>query len=839
MSSSCSHCQASVNATPRPTAFQLVHELCHCCKSAVSEVTRRIVHPNFAMVHLRFCFNCFEKNGSEFMAHIQTIKQPSVITCSGCLQEKPRKEFHKRQQILRPWEELPGQTHLCLVCLPDGFERDEAAIVPQTLRCAKCDLEKDRVAFVLSVREQASSFETLDLLQQWVHDALFECDLCLFQDACLAQCLTCSSCDRLLKRKKFPPSQQRIAMLEDENPCHTGVRPTYTCTGCTAAALPSQRKLTMQQEKQASTSRAKNKNEANVHSTSFQPVHQLCYCCKTVVGNIKRAIIHPDFAMVHLRFCLSCYADKGSDFMAQVRTMKPPIAINCSGCLQEKPRTGFHKRQHILRSWEELPGQKHYCLVCLPGGFDKEEDAMVPRQMKCGQCNSEKDRVAFVRSLSEQALSCGEAEQFQRWINSAKFVCDNCLLGAAQAAQRLTCSARKQLLSRVKFPQNQRWMARLEDENPGQLGHKPVYKCLDCKPLAAPFEIKDKPAQVNDSPLRTDCHSLPSEHPHNDCLEDHIVMPGQPSTCNDTTAVETTHPLAIEFVHDFCHCCKSTAGGITRGIIHPNPKYGMVDLRFCSLCFVLKGSEFMAQVRAMTPPVTMNCAGCLQDKSLIDFHKRQQILRPWEELPDRKHFCLACLPTGFETIEDSIVPQLLKCIKCENSKDRVAFVRSISEKAPSSNSLDVLQQWVNDAVFVCDHCLFLAGHAAQRLSCSVCKHLLSRKKFSKEQRETAMLEDENPDQFERKPEYTCSGCVSNALQPQRDQDSDLFDATPKPIVLSSVPKNVSRVGTEAGDAVSSNGHPVSETHTIYFSTVYDRDPENGDSRHFISDHRNR
>lgn len=211
--------------------------------------------------------------------------------------------------------------------------------------------------------------------------------------------------------------------------------------------------------------------------------HQICHCCKNAQGTITRDIIHTDFAMVRVRFCSLCLEKRGHEFMALVRTMKQPAKTTCSGCGQEKRMKDFHKRQQILRPWEELPDEPHLCLACLPRGFEHDEDAVVPLKLTCVDCGHEKTRAGFVRSLKELALSLNDDYcRMEKWMqNSATaLVCDGCLVVAAHAAQRLLCGTCKNRFSRVKFSAEQRAIAKEEDENPGHLGREPVYTCSSC-----------------------------------------------------------------------------------------------------------------------------------------------------------------------------------------------------------------------------------------------------------------------------------------------------------------------------------------------------------------------
>lgn len=214
-------------------------------------------------------------------------------------------------------------------------------------------------------------------------------------------------------------------------------------------------------------------------------------------------------------------------------------------------------------------------------------------------------------------------------------------------------------------------------------------------------------------------------------------------------------------VDRLCHCCKIAIGTIERDIVHGFAGFSMVYLRFCPACYACSGSEFMDQVLATWQPQIIKCSGCHRVKQLKEFHKRQQISRPWEEMPGQNNFCLMCLPKGFERDEDAIVPLALKCVTCNDVKDRSQFIRSLKELAMSYDDLEQICHWVNDGLYVCDHCLLVAGHAAMRLPCSKCKQLLKRKQFSQRQQETAAREDAHPSPIELKPVYTCLNCRSD------------------------------------------------------------------------------
>lgn len=229
-STSCDHCRASVTVElPHPTAFQRANCLCHCCKISKGTVNRSIFRKDTELVRLRFCGPCFEENGQKFVTKVRIMKLPRFVKCSGCHEVKFMKFFHKRQQILRPWEEQADHKHLCLTCLPSGFEADEDKIVPSILKCVKCDLEKTRVAFIRSLQEHAIAVKQLQL---WVKDAFYVCDDCMTQADQDTMLLMCYRCNRQLQRFKFPLNQQRFAQLEDENPGRLERKPVYSCTNC-------------------------------------------------------------------------------------------------------------------------------------------------------------------------------------------------------------------------------------------------------------------------------------------------------------------------------------------------------------------------------------------------------------------------------------------------------------------------------------------------------------------------------------------------------------------------------------------------------------------------------
>lgn len=117
-------------------------------------------------------------------------------------------------------------------CLPNGFEPDEDRIVPLKIKCMKCDLEKDRVAYIRSLQDHFIGTDAVKDLQQWVYDKFCICDDCIEKAQGDAMTLTCYRCDRLLPRSKFPVNQQRCAERNDENPGGWNRKLVFSCSEC-------------------------------------------------------------------------------------------------------------------------------------------------------------------------------------------------------------------------------------------------------------------------------------------------------------------------------------------------------------------------------------------------------------------------------------------------------------------------------------------------------------------------------------------------------------------------------------------------------------------------------
>lgn len=216
----------------RPTAFQRSNRLCHCCKISIGTINRGVVYKNSEHAQLRFCAPCFKKNGPKFIKKVRMMDLSPFVKCSGCHQIKFMEFFHKRQQVYRPWEEQPGQTHYCLTCLPSGFEPDEDKIVPLKIKCIKCDLEKERVAYIRSLQDHFVGTDAVKYLQLWVNDKFCICDDCIVKALSDAMRLTCYRCNRLLPRSKFPLNQQRCAERDDENPGGSNLKLVFSCSEC-------------------------------------------------------------------------------------------------------------------------------------------------------------------------------------------------------------------------------------------------------------------------------------------------------------------------------------------------------------------------------------------------------------------------------------------------------------------------------------------------------------------------------------------------------------------------------------------------------------------------------
>lgn len=99
-------------------------------------------------------------------------------------------------------------------------------------------------------------------------------------------------------------------------------------------------------------------------TTAFQRAHRLCHCCKISMGTINRAVVHTSNILLRLRFCAPCFDANGSEFVANVRTARPPVYIECSGCQRIKHRNCFHCRQRIFWDWEEPLGSTTALSVC-------------------------------------------------------------------------------------------------------------------------------------------------------------------------------------------------------------------------------------------------------------------------------------------------------------------------------------------------------------------------------------------------------------------------------------------------------------------------------------------
>lgn len=215
-------------------------------------------------------------------------------------------------------------------------------------------------------------------------------------------------------------------------------------------------------------------------TTALERAQRLCHCCKLSLASINRIVVNRNKMLMRLRFCIPCLEENDDEFIELVRAAQPPSRMTCSGCLKIKHRQSFHKRQRIFWHWEEPLGQKYYCSTCLPSGFALEEDRIMPKNLKCAQCDKVRHRNAFTRSLKEQTYSSENLAQFEQCVKDSRVDCNYCLEDGERLDDRMLCSKCDQLLDRSKFSHSQQIVARKEDVDPGHLGFDPAYVCYIC-----------------------------------------------------------------------------------------------------------------------------------------------------------------------------------------------------------------------------------------------------------------------------------------------------------------------------------------------------------------------
>lgn len=292
---------------------------------------------------------------------------------------------------------------------------------------------------------------------------------------------------------------------------------------------------------------------AILQPTAFERVHRLCHCCKISAGNVKRDVVNGFDVIVKLRFCTPCFERNGSKFIAEARTAMPLANMKCSGCHRVKPSYDFHKRQQVFRHWEELLGEKHFCFQCLPSGFERAEDSIVPDKLRCATCRKEKCRLSFIKTLKEHALTFDDLDLLRYWIDAGLFVCEKCMIASEYNATRLRCARCKRLLLRVDFSRDQRLLATENDENPGQLGYEPTYTCVDCisslqrKRNDQGCKASSPKNATNEeciSPRRTMCESAETSSEHGISTYDYTSCDRRQRKRRRSSGFQTLKPLA-------------------------------------------------------------------------------------------------------------------------------------------------------------------------------------------------------------------------------------------------------------------------------------------------------